>query len=35
MDSGILRISCGRKRRAVVVVEVVVLPEMDLSLVVR
>lgn len=35
MDSGFLRISCDRKRRAVAVVDVVVLPEMDLSLVVR
>lgn len=35
MDSGFLRISCDRKRRAVAVLDVVVLPEMGLSLVVR
>lgn len=34
MDSGFLRISCDRKRRAVVVVEIVVLPVMGLSLVI-
>lgn len=35
MDRGFLRISCDRKRGAVAVVEVVVLPEMGLSLVIR
>lgn len=35
MDSGFLRTSCDRKRRAVAAVEIVVLPEMGLSLVIR